>query len=88
MHCNTIWSHQNVLTNPQVTWLMRGIKIPQQDFALKKEGGVFVGHYGNRFFTCTKKLGYENESRIYHAKKLSETLGVNSDCFNFHCLLL
>ena len=32
---------------------MRGIKIPQQDFALKRqggglmyEGGVFAGHYG------------------------------------------
>ena len=36
--------------------LMRGIKIPQQDFALKRqggggglmrEGGVFAGHHGN-----------------------------------------
>ena len=31
--------------------LMRGIKIPQQDFALKMPGGlmreVFAGHYGN-----------------------------------------
>ena len=28
--------------------LMRGIKIPQQEFALKMQGGegVFVGHYG------------------------------------------
>ena len=26
--------------------LMRGIKIPQQDFALKMLGGVFAGHYG------------------------------------------
>ena len=33
---------------------MRGIKIPQQDFALKMQGGayarggdVFAGHYGN-----------------------------------------
>ena len=36
---------------------MRGIKIPQQDFALKRQGGayvrergggdVFAGHYGN-----------------------------------------
>ena len=22
-------------------------KIPQQDFALKRQGGVFAGHYGN-----------------------------------------
>ena len=28
---------------------MRGIKIPQQDFALKRQGGIFAGHYG----TCT-----------------------------------
>ena len=33
---------------------MRGIKIPQQDFALKmpgglmREGGLFAGHYGNK----------------------------------------
>ena len=32
--------------------LMRGIKIPQQEFALKMQGegsrgGVFAGHYGN-----------------------------------------
>ena len=26
---------------------MRGIKIPQQEFVLKMQGGVFVGHYGN-----------------------------------------
>ena len=26
--------------------LMRGIKIPQQDLALKMAGGVFAGHYG------------------------------------------
>ena len=25
---------------------MHGIKIPQQDFALKCRGGVFAGHYG------------------------------------------
>ena len=44
--------HLNILTVGQVFWggwLMHGIKIPQQNFALKKEGGVFVGHYGNRF---------------------------------------
>ena len=32
---------------------MRGIKIPQQDFELKRQGGggIFVGHYGiNRVF--------------------------------------
>ena len=35
--------------------LMRGIKIPLQDFALKMqggimhEGGVFAGHYGKSF---------------------------------------
>ena len=33
--------------------LMRGIKIPQQDFALKiqgREGGVFAGHYWGYLF--------------------------------------
>ena len=36
---------------------MPGIKIPQQDFALKlpgglmREGSVFAGHYGVLFFT-------------------------------------
>ena len=32
--------------------LMRGIRIPQQDFALKTMGGegVFAGHYGNKIY--------------------------------------
>ena len=41
---------------------MRGIKIPQQDFALKRQGGlmregggggVFVGHYGTSIHVVT-----------------------------------
>ena len=36
--------------------LMRRIKIPQQDFALKRQGcargGVFVGHYGTYILLC------------------------------------
>ena len=42
---------------------MRGIKIPQQDFALKmlgglmREGGdVFAGHYGNSFHFTNKNI--------------------------------
>ena len=36
---------------------MRGIKIPQYEFALKmlgglmREGGVFAGHYGTTYYT-------------------------------------
>ena len=47
---------------------MRGIKIPQQDFALKTQGGgVFAGHYGisslsvsisvSMSLTCTEEEG-------------------------------
>ena len=34
--------------------VMRGIEIPQQEFALKMQGGVFVGHYGNITRTMCK----------------------------------
>ena len=35
---------------------MRGIKIPQQDFALKIQGGgVFAGHYG-AYMVCNKNV--------------------------------
>ena len=37
--------------------LMRGIKIPPQDFALKMPGGVFAGHYG---ITKTKLMYSES----------------------------
>ena len=41
---------------------MRGMKIPQQDFALKmpgglmREGGVFAGHYGRYFLSLLNKV--------------------------------
>ena len=50
-----------------VEGLMRGIKIPQQDFALKRQGGlcarggVFVGHYGT-FKMQTKKKQKKNDN--------------------------
>ena len=59
---------------------MRGIKIPQQDFTLKmqgglmREGGVFAGHYGI-FFTIKfifYKLSFlllKYLSFVYSAKK-------------------
>ena len=31
---------------------MCGIKIPQQDFALKMQRGLFAGHYGNSVHGC------------------------------------
>ena len=70
---------------------MRGIKIPQQDFALKmpgglmREGGIFARHYGTNkansvqsIFACVS-----NKKRAVVAKRLLDT---QRECDNKNCV--
>ena len=49
--------------------LMRGIEIPQYEFALKmqgelmREGGVFAGHYGNCYCINMAMYGVPKQER-------------------------
>ena len=50
---------------------MRGIKIPQQDFALKmpgglmREGGIFAGHYGTQLICVRTSYTFHVTSTGY-----------------------